>query len=180
MLSSSPSLRQVSGAIGFGGWDVVEADEIDVVAGAVLGDFEQVKDAKKARSAGQFRCDVGEADGVDGIDFDLAFFHAIASACLHARVFPDADAAGDISATNGVAKALGEHHGRSLRGQRARRTEHRERRGIQYFAKTFDWRETRKASYPMRCAVPLSLQGVRNATVIASARLAASGRRRTI
>jgi hypothetical protein len=90
----------------------VKADQVDIFTGAVFGDFEQVEDAEESRFAGQSRSDVREADRFDRIHLDFAFFHAIAAARFYAGTLPDADAAGDVSATNPIAEALGEHHGR--------------------------------------------------------------------
>jgi hypothetical protein len=106
-------------AFGLGGWDVAEADQVDLVAGAVFGNFQQVENAEETRFAGKLGRDVGEADGLDRIDFDFTFFHAITAAHLHVWARPDANAAGDVSATNAIAKALGEHHGESLRREEA-------------------------------------------------------------
>jgi hypothetical protein len=51
-----PKQRDVGHSVGLGlagcGWDVVKADEVDVFAGAVFGDFEQVEDAEEAGGAG--------------------------------------------------------------------------------------------------------------------------------
>jgi hypothetical protein len=92
----------------------VEADEVDFVAAAVFGYFEQVEDAEEAGCAGQVGSDVGEADGLDGIDFDFAFFHGVASADFDAEGLPDADTARDVAASNAIAEAFGEHHGREF------------------------------------------------------------------
>lgn len=94
--------------------DVVEADEVDVVAFAVLGYFKEIEDAEESRGAGKLRGDVGEADWLDGVDFDLAFFHAVAGADGHVRACPDADAAGDLAAADSFAKVFGERHEESL------------------------------------------------------------------
>jgi hypothetical protein len=90
----------------------LEADEVDVVAGAVLGYFEEIDEAEEAGCAGKLRGDVGKADGFDRVD--LAFFHAVAVAGDHVGAGPDADAAGDFAAADAFAKALGEGHGESL------------------------------------------------------------------
>src|ERR1700739_3012084 len=45
--------------------NVVKADEIDVLTGAVLRYLEQVEDAEEARFAGELWRDVGHADGLD-------------------------------------------------------------------------------------------------------------------
>jgi hypothetical protein len=89
----------------------VEANQVDLFAAAVFGYFQQVEDAEESGFARELGSDVREADGIDGVDFDFAFFHAIAPACFDAGSLPDADAAGDVSATNAIAETLREHHG---------------------------------------------------------------------
>lgn len=70
----------------------MEADEVDIVAAAVFGDFKEVEDAEEAGCEGELRGDVGEADGLDGVDFYLAFLHGVSCADGDARALPDADA----------------------------------------------------------------------------------------
>lgn len=94
----------------------MEADEVDFFAAAVFGNLEQIEDAEKSRGAGKLGRDVGEADGFDGLDFDVAFFHRVASPYFDAWRFPDADAQGDVAAAYCSSKAFGEHHEQSLRG----------------------------------------------------------------
>ncbi len=96
--------------------DVVETDQIDVLAAAVLCDFEQVEDAEESGGAGEGGRDVGKADGVDGVDFDLAIFHGIASADADVRTHPNADRAGDLAGADAVAEAFGEEHGGRIAG----------------------------------------------------------------
>jgi hypothetical protein len=52
---------------------------------AVFGDFEEVVDAKETGRAGECGGDVGQADGLDGVDLDFAFFHAVAAANADVR-----------------------------------------------------------------------------------------------
>jgi hypothetical protein len=88
----------------------VEADQVDFFAAAVFGYFQQVEDAEESRFTRKRGCDVGEADGLDGIDFDFTFFHGVASADFDAGSLPDADAAGDVSATDAIPEAFCKHH----------------------------------------------------------------------
>ena len=88
----------------------MEADEVDVLAFAVLGDFEQIEDAEEAGGAGELGSDVWKADGFDGVDFDVAFFHLVTLADGDAWAKPEANAAGDAAGADAVAKALGEYH----------------------------------------------------------------------
>jgi hypothetical protein len=92
----------------------VEADEVDFFAAAVFGYLQEIEDAEKAGCACEFRRDVGKADGLDGIDFNFAFFHSIASADFDARGFPDANAQGDVASTNAIAETLRKHHGKEF------------------------------------------------------------------
>ena len=98
-----------------GGRDEVEADEVGFFAAAVFGNLEQIEDAEKSRGAGKLGRNVGEADGFDGLYFDMAFFHRVAPPYFDAWRFPDADAQGDVAAAYSSSKALGEHHEESLR-----------------------------------------------------------------
>ncbi len=85
----------------------MEADQVDVLAGAVLGDFQKIDEAEESGFAGELRGDFLKADLLDGVDFDVAFFHAIAVAGFDVRILPDADAAGNFAAADAVAEALG-------------------------------------------------------------------------
>jgi hypothetical protein len=86
----------------------------------VLGDLEQRVQIREARLADQLVSDIGEIDGFDRINFDLALFHWIAPAHFHMRMHPDSDTARDFPLANAVAKPLGEHHEKSLHLARAK------------------------------------------------------------
>ena len=88
----------------------MEPDQIDVLAPAVLRDFEQVEDAKETRLARQLWSDIREADRLDRIDFDLALVHTVPCTGLDVGMHPYPDAASDFSATNSLAQTLGENH----------------------------------------------------------------------
>src|SRR4051812_1508700 len=92
----------------------MEADQIEVPAFAVIGDLEQIHHAEKAGLARQHRSNIRQTDRLDGVHFDLAFFHRIAASHFDARVHPHADATGDVSTANALAEPLGEHHEKSL------------------------------------------------------------------
>src|SRR5215475_9311442 len=94
--------------------DVMETDEADLFAFAVFGDFEEIEDAEKAGFAGQGRGNVGQADRLDGVNFDVAFFHDITLADGDAWAHPEADGGGDFTALYAGAKAPGEGHGVSV------------------------------------------------------------------
>jgi hypothetical protein len=92
----------------------MEPDEVNIFAPSVLRDLEQIHQAEETRFARQLRSDIRKTDGSDGIDFDLAFFHAVAVAHFDMGALPDADAAGDFSPADSLAKAFGEYHEESL------------------------------------------------------------------
>jgi len=92
----------------------VEPDEINLIAVAVLGYFEQIDHAQEARLSRQLRSDFLKGDWLDGIYLDLAFFHAVTVADPHVRARPDSDAAGDLPAANPFTQSLGEGHSDSL------------------------------------------------------------------
>jgi hypothetical protein len=85
----------------------------------MFGNLEEVHDAEKAGLAGEGGGDIRKADGLDGIDLDVSFFHGVASADADVEPLPDADGTGDFTAADGVAKALREGHRKSL--QRAKK-----------------------------------------------------------
>lgn len=88
----------------------MKPDQIDILAFSVLGDLEQINEAEETGSSRQLWSDLGKADRLDRIYFDVTFFHAIALAHSHAWAHPDPDAACDFAATHAVAKAFGEDH----------------------------------------------------------------------
>jgi hypothetical protein len=100
----------------------MEPDQIDILAFAVLRNLKQIDDAKETRLARQLRSDIRKTDGLDRVHLDLTFFHTVAGAHFDVRAHPYSDTARDFSATNALAKPLGEHHEESLSGIAARRT----------------------------------------------------------
>ncbi len=94
---------------------VVKANEIDFFSAAVPGHLQKIKNAEESRRARQLRCDVREADWLNRINLDRAFFHPIEPAHLNVRRLPYAHAPSDLSAPDRVSKPLGERHAESLR-----------------------------------------------------------------
>src|SRR5262249_13216504 len=92
--------------------DVVEADQIDVLALAVLSDLQQVDDTEESGGARQLGRDIGKTDRRDRIDLNLAFFHWVARAHFDMRTHPDPDAASDLRAADAITQTLGKHHRR--------------------------------------------------------------------
>jgi hypothetical protein len=98
-----------------GAWThVVEPNQIDIFARAVLGNLEQIDDAEETRFARQLRSDIRKTEWLDRIHLDLTFLHAVPGAHFDVGTRPYADTASDFSATNSLAKSLGEHHEESL------------------------------------------------------------------
>jgi hypothetical protein len=93
---------------------VVESNQIDVLALAVLRDLEEVDHALETRRSRQLWSDIRETDRQDRIDLDLTLFHPVAVADLYMGTHPNADAASDFAAPNPVAQALREDHLESL------------------------------------------------------------------
>ena len=89
----------------------MEANQIEVGAGAVFGHLEQVEDAEEAGLDGHLVGDVRQADGRDGLDLDVAVAQAVSVADFDVRAGPDADAGCDLAADDAVAESLGEDHG---------------------------------------------------------------------
>src|ERR1700687_3774167 len=80
----------------------------------MLRDLEQVDYAKEARLPRQLRSDIREPDRRNGVHHDLTFFHTVPATDRDVGPSPYAYAAGDSSATNSLAKTLGEGHDQSL------------------------------------------------------------------
>jgi len=92
------------------GTDVAKADEVDVIAGAVLRDFEEIDDAEEAGLDRQLVSDVLNGDLLDEMDLDFTFFHPVTVADLDMRGLPDSDAAGDVATADALSKPLCENH----------------------------------------------------------------------
>ena len=92
----------------------MEAHQIDILAFAMPGNLEQIEDAEKSRRARLLWSDVRKPDRFNRIHLNLPFFHAIPAAHADARAHPNAHRAGDLSASNPVAKPFREHHVENL------------------------------------------------------------------
>jgi len=94
------------------GSDRVEAHQVHVSAGAMLGDLQQVDDAVEAGLPRQLGSDIRHCDLPDRVDFYLPDAGAVvALARLHARRMPDADTAGDVAALDAGTQTTGEIQG---------------------------------------------------------------------
>ena len=92
----------------------MEPNQIDIFAFTVLGNLEQIDEPKETRLARQLWSDIRKPDRLDRTHLDLTFVHTIPSAHFDVRAHPYSDTASDFSATNPLAKPLGEHHEESL------------------------------------------------------------------
>jgi hypothetical protein len=76
----------------------------------VFRDLEEIDEAEESGFAGELRGDFLDGDLLDGVNFDVAFLHAIAGTDFDVRVLPDADTARDFTGADAVSEALGEDH----------------------------------------------------------------------
>ena len=88
----------------------MEANQIDILAFAVLRYFKQIEDAEETGFQRQLWSDVRKTYRCDRIHFDLAFVHRIPAADFDVGTRPDSNAASYFSATNPLAQTLGEDH----------------------------------------------------------------------
>src|SRR5262245_3029676 len=59
------------------GRQVMEPDQIDILAGAVCGGAQQIPHAVESRFTSKVRRDVVKRDLLDRVDYDVAFFHLV-------------------------------------------------------------------------------------------------------
>jgi hypothetical protein len=93
---------------------IVEPDEVDILAFTVARDLQQIGDAEESGLACEFRRDLRYLNGFHGVDLDLAFVHTIAPADLNVGTSPDPNAAGNLPPADCFAKAFREDHVQSL------------------------------------------------------------------
>src|SRR5271167_4363419 len=108
-------------------WHIVKPHQINILAPAVLGDFEQVQHTQKPRLPCQLRSNIRKPDRLDRIHLDLALAHAVPPAHLHMRTHPDPHAARNLAAPNPLAQPPCKHHGEILLRRTAPSPEHRMR-----------------------------------------------------
>src|ERR1700722_19698355 len=87
---------------------IFEVDEIDVLAGAMLGHFQKVDDSRKSGPPRQRGRNVVERDLADGSHFDKAGAQRIAATDFHMRSLPYPNAAGDLATHDRLAQSFGE------------------------------------------------------------------------
>jgi hypothetical protein len=93
---------------------VVETNQKNVSAFAVVRDLEQIDDAEETRLSRQLRCNIWKADRLDGVHFNVTFLHGIPAAHFNVRAGPDSDATRNLSTTDALSEALGKYHEESL------------------------------------------------------------------
>ena len=94
--------------------DVSEPNQEHLPPRAVLGNFQQFPDRRKARLAGQVVGHIRARHRRNRVHDNVTVVHAVAAADLHVRARPDADAAPDPPASDPVAKAPGKRHDATL------------------------------------------------------------------
>ena len=88
----------------------MKANQVRLVARAMLRDREQVLHAVETRFPRQITRNPSQSDRLDRLDDDVPVVHAVAPAGFHMRMLPDADAAPDDAAPDSLAKTFREYH----------------------------------------------------------------------
>ena len=88
----------------------MEPDQVDLLASAMLRNFQKVEHAKETRRARELRSDIGKTYRLDRIDFNLTLIHSVSCADFDMRAHPYANTAGDFSLSNSVAQAFCKKH----------------------------------------------------------------------
>ena len=89
---------------------VMEPNQVHLVAAAMSCDSQQIINAVETRFTGQVVRHVGDGHRRNRIHDDVAIVHPVATTNLHMGTRPDANAASDSPAPDPLTKALGEHH----------------------------------------------------------------------
>src|ERR1700689_3393432 len=80
----------------------------------MLSYLEQVQHTQKSRCARQLGSDIRKSDGFDRVHLDRAILHAVTGTHRNTRIYPESDAARNLSAANSLAKPFGKHHSDSF------------------------------------------------------------------
>jgi hypothetical protein len=91
--------------------EIVEPNQVNLVAATMLRNVQQLFHAAETRLACKILRDVPESDRDNRINDYVPLVHTVSTARLDVRPLPDSDATPDSPASNPVAKVLGEHHG---------------------------------------------------------------------
>jgi len=89
---------------------VVEPNQVHLVAAAVSCDLQQISDGGEPRFTCQIVRDVGDGNLRNRIHDNMALIHLVTTTYLYTRTLPDANAACDSPEPDSHAKAFGEHH----------------------------------------------------------------------
>src|SRR5687768_3012753 len=108
ILAAAPKPLMVPRACG----QVVESNQVHILAAAVFGDFHQLFHALESRLASEVIGNVALSDFFNRIDNDRAIVHCIAAAHLDSGLYPDADRAPDAPTPDAVAELFREYHKR--------------------------------------------------------------------
>ena len=93
---------------------IVEADQVDILAFTVPRDLQQIGEAEETRFSREFRRNLRKLDRLNRVDLDLSFVHTVTATGPYAWTTPNANAAGNLSAADSFAKTFGEDHAKSL------------------------------------------------------------------
>ncbi len=94
--------------------NVVEPNEIDILARTVFRHVEKVTHVPEPAGPCEIRSDVAERNRDDRIDFDFAVLHAVSLTGPYVWPLPNADAGRDLARSHAVAKIFDEEHTGSL------------------------------------------------------------------
>src|SRR5262245_3139302 len=89
---------------------VVEPNQVHLVAAAVSCDSQQISDGGEPRFTGQILRDVGDGNLRNRIHNNVTLVHLVTTTHLYTRTLPDANAAFDSPEPDSHAKVFGEHH----------------------------------------------------------------------
>src|SRR5947199_9624652 len=92
------------------GRQIMEPNQVHLVAAAVSCDSQQIIHALESRFTGQIVGDVGDGNRRNRIHDDMAVVHPVTTTHLDMWTRPDANAASDSSAPMSLAKSFAEHH----------------------------------------------------------------------
>ncbi|HSP35295.1 MAG TPA: hypothetical protein VLU46_13340 [Thermoanaerobaculia bacterium] len=92
----------------------MEANEIDILAGAVFRHLEEAGHVVKSAFPRETGGDLTERDGDDRIDLDLAALHPVSLTRPYVRPLPHANGGRDLAGPHAVAEVFDEEHASSL------------------------------------------------------------------
>src|SRR5579863_2070236 len=132
---------------------IVEANQVDILAFPVPRDLQQIGEAEETGVSGEVGRNLRKLDGLDGVDLDLAIVHTVTGTDSYVRTTPNENAAGNLSPTDAFAKTFGEDHAKSLHpvGWNARSADGMRsddcRTGSRLLVRTSAWLESNPAGH---------------------------------